>query len=385
MKSLKYLTILGSLVAAATLSAEWTLLDDFENGLDKWNFSNHYAEYTLRYGEPDGSWGITPRPFDSEGGNVLAVSEGLSFNNQLWAWMDIGAMPTDNVYTLFSEKARFDLSSGGAFGLVPLALNEIVGFDENDEFFESGWSAYNLVARDGRSGLNAYNGSKYEPRYSDGEAQTWYKMWFVIDPFGLTYSIYIQGGEFTEQTLVADTYDWRNFTDQPNRTFVWRTLGNDNTNTSNGEPNHLDNLFVDLTGANLSDPTEGQVNDPTWGGYPITNGSANTGEWMGWLNVASAPFVYSYSLDTWFFLPEPAAGAPGGWAYLLKSAASDGLTGENTWGGYPVQSNAANTGSWMGLMDITSAPYVYNYTMSAWIFLPEPATDAPGAWGYIFK
>ncbi len=54
-------------------------------------------------------------------------------------------------------------------------------------------------------------------------------------------------------------------------------------------------------------------------GYPATDDIVETGAFLGHLHVAHAPWVYSYRLSTWIYLPDPEAdlaGAGGAWIYV---------------------------------------------------------------------
>jgi hypothetical protein len=52
-----------------------------------------------------------------------------------------------------------------------------------------------------------------------------------------------------------------------------------------------------------------------WGSYAVHEGLVDTGEWMGKLHVACAPWIFCYDLPCWFTIPEETAGAGNGWIY----------------------------------------------------------------------
>ncbi|MEX0325332.1 MAG: thrombospondin type 3 repeat-containing protein [Puniceicoccaceae bacterium] len=54
----------------------------------------------------------------------------------------------------------------------------------------------------------------------------------------------------------------------------------------------------------------------SWAGWPNTDGNVDTGGWMGWLFVSNDPWVWSYSLNKWIFLPQEYVDAGGGWVYI---------------------------------------------------------------------
>lgn len=58
---------------------------------------------------------------------------------------------------------------------------------------------------------------------------------------------------------------------------------------------------------------------PTWGGYEIQEGHyVDTENWMGWLQVASAPWIYAFDTAKWFFIPEDNISEFGSWMYTPK-------------------------------------------------------------------
>ena len=58
---------------------------------------------------------------------------------------------------------------------------------------------------------------------------------------------------------------------------------------------------------------------PTWAGYPMDAfGNVDTLAWMAFLNVSFAPWVWSYSLAGWIYLPEENVSDSGAWIYIPK-------------------------------------------------------------------
>jgi rhamnogalacturonyl hydrolase YesR len=67
-----------------------------------------------------------------------------------------------------------------------------------------------------------------------------------------------------------------------------------------------------------------RASDPglTWSGFPVNlvegGNWADTGPFMGWLEVTASPFVYSASLDRWVYMEEsPSIPGSGSWVYLF--------------------------------------------------------------------
>lgn len=56
-----------------------------------------------------------------------------------------------------------------------------------------------------------------------------------------------------------------------------------------------------------------------WGTWPVdAYGNANTGAFLGWLNVAHRPWVWSYVVQQYLYVPPPAPSASGDWVYIPR-------------------------------------------------------------------
>jgi hypothetical protein len=68
---------------------------------------------------------------------------------------------------------------------------------------------------------------------------------------------------------------------------------------------------------NLEGYIEGGAVEPTfWAGYEVdASGWINTEGWMGYLNVAAAPWVWSATLAKWLYMPEANVSESGAWVY----------------------------------------------------------------------
>ena len=60
----------------------------------------------------------------------------------------------------------------------------------------------------------------------------------------------------------------------------------------------------------------------TWKGWPVdAQGNVNTGDFLGWINVDRDPWLFSYSLNNYFFpgsAGEPTFNTDGQWIYLIR-------------------------------------------------------------------
>ena len=55
----------------------------------------------------------------------------------------------------------------------------------------------------------------------------------------------------------------------------------------------------------------------TWHGFPYYDATRVIAEdWLGWLEVSKDPWVWSYGLSTWIYVPAEDAGTAGGWIYI---------------------------------------------------------------------
>jgi hypothetical protein len=80
----------------------------------------------------------------------------------------------------------------------------------------------------------------------------------------------------------------------------------------------FDNIAV-RTGADIGVAASSGGGDGSYAGFDLIDGTfVDTGDWMGFLYVADAPWLFSYSLNAWVFMDEPAADAPGAWVYVPR-------------------------------------------------------------------
>ncbi|NDV62885.1 glycoside hydrolase family 16 protein [Puniceicoccales bacterium CK1056] len=64
---------------------------------------------------------------------------------------------------------------------------------------------------------------------------------------------------------------------------------------------------------------EGTINEEeSWAGYPVVEGVVDTGDWLGMLYVGHRPWIWSYSLEGWMYLPVSHVGSSGAWVYVVR-------------------------------------------------------------------
>jgi hypothetical protein len=133
-----------------------------------------------------------------------------------------------------------------------------------------------------------------------------------------TYALFLDDSLLATDlpVLSADTTgdsSW-NFDPAAGAQDVWWLTGG--ASAESGMDFQYDNIVVKTEG----DIGGGGSGSEMWGGYEIVNeiGDVNTGDWIGWINTAAAPYILSYSTGGWIYMEEPAADAPGAWGYFFK-------------------------------------------------------------------
>jgi len=58
-----------------------------------------------------------------------------------------------------------------------------------------------------------------------------------------------------------------------------------------------------------------------------------------------------------------------------------------TWAGYSIINEAGDvdTTPWLGWINVTTAPWIFNYDLSSWMYCPEENVSDTGAWVYVTK
>ena len=159
-------------------------------------------------------------------------------------------------------------------------------------------------------------------------ADVTYKIWMVVDYTLNYYETYIQGGQWAEQTKL-DTEDLSNIwlfrvnpaaEDVVSNFQVSLSRGNTVGGEKGLDPTYFDNVAVDTSCANLSAPVVPDNGFGDWAVWPIINeaGDVNTGAWMGFVNVAFDPWIWSYSLNQWLYIDAGTVTEGGSWVYIFN-------------------------------------------------------------------
>ncbi len=124
---------------------------------------------------------------------------------------------------------------------------------------------------------------------------------YTLQP--LTYSIFVDGA-LADQDILLQTGD--SGYDPALGITRWGFLGD--SDSKGGADVYFDNIVL-KTGADIGYAAG-------WLGYPVSGGYADTGGWMGWVDVTNAPWIYNESLMGWMYLDESTANEMGAWVYL---------------------------------------------------------------------
>jgi hypothetical protein len=151
----------------------------------------------------------------------------------------------------------------------------------------------------------------------------------------------------------------------------------------------IQSIFINLNAERLTVYTGFQVHDEhnTWNGYPVqSDGRAYTGGLMGWVYVNQQPWIYSYSLDNWFFTYPDHMRTEGAWVWVVSNP--DTLFGPfDFWYSWPHfgGSTWVGTGKFLGKIDTRHDPIIWSEVLNSWLFVPEEGFAAEGAWVFIYQ
>ena len=331
---IKYMLLtIGSMLIAGLASAEWVLVDDFQDGnVDDWQFDtvNEGAEESLL---------ALPEPF--AGGDVsnfvLEMDPGVTLNDGASTGANTRrvraarAMPAiDGMGTVYVRMAQ-PMGTGGIFsilnmvwGVAPELLSDLPNFNDFSALMRIEHVNHNYDVYDGT--VNPATGSNfgYQNVATELAQETWYEIWIKIDHNNSAFSVYIKGGpEFPEQVqaypaVEGEMVQYRNKTFDPMANFMIIATVGVVSDVKSVDNFYVDDIYVDTTGYNLESPLGGGFG--SWGPWDIIDeaGNVDTGGWLNFVNIAADPYVYVYNLDQWMYIDEAGISAGGGWSYIFK-------------------------------------------------------------------
>jgi hypothetical protein len=238
---------------AASTSSAYVLVKDFEDGV-----LGDDVVVVDQFGT--GSLDVIADPTaEGDPENMLAVYRaGTQLNNNFTFTLPL---PVDNTIdegskgTVFMRFAtdRSLSNMSASFGISPVDA-PVTGSTTRWEFGHSNA----LVNPTSAGALNAYDGSGYKTAVGSLADQTWFKLWIIPETGSDTYSVYLQGGDYAEPTLVAEDFAFRR---DATRTqgledlktlWFWASSG-DATPARDGLI-YIDDIYVEDSSATLVDP-----------------------------------------------------------------------------------------------------------------------------------
>lgn len=323
-KHLILILILSLLLGTAIAHGAWTEVDTFEDGnLDDWTLLLD-EEGTLNPDDP-ATITIVPDPTGTDN-NVMAMYAGGIIENTVNAHAhrplnpaitDPGIGNEDQAATFFFRVLRPQVEVDGVS--VPGQLDHVWGLldsvvDDNPSAYGD-YSVMSRYAHNKGGVMDVHDGGYTAVGLDDGEGgkqpmatDTWYSLWYVIRHGQNTFDLYIQGGDqFPEQTLLYENAEYRKKTFEPLITFAITTsAGNLADGLKSLDNGYFDDIYVDITGANLTSPV-GDTPTPTtaipgatelgdnWESHPVF-GVYNVTFWP-WAFHINLGFVYVFEPD----------------------------------------------------------------------------------------
>ena len=384
-------------LAPMQLYADWVLVDDFQDGLDKW--ANVYQRGNF------GEFQLLTDPEDPTNQTFFVVSggEGEDDFNTMFATIELPVgIPdggTGTLYFRYYQEAP-DNNFHMMLSAAPLAQNDQGDYTSPVTYgvMEAIWRKTDIGGGTGQE-TTIRDETQY-PRVGTGDSpetfvpfihdnQVWYEIWMVVrneeGPLGDNYSVYVRGGEFEEPTLLyiefmdyfsseltGDYYEeafFRNGTPLPIITLTIATESGWAGSPNNGDVWMVDDIYISH-GENLTSPLDNGPPPPVrWAGFNVADGVADTGDWLGAVYVLtdSGEWIYVDGFGQFFFARP--VGEEGAWLYSPETIER----GE----GYAV------TGSWLGTVywdehEYAGGGLLYSFAVDRWFFVHGGEED--GTW-----
>jgi len=147
-----------------------------------------------------------------------------------------------------------------------------------------------------------------EPLTEDGFIQLggWYRYELVVNTGNQTYSVKIWEDGTANPILNVGGLTFVNPISGIIGRVEWQPFGN---NDCIGLEAYIDNVRI----------TQGVQSGTIWAGFPIVEGGyVDTGDFMGWLYVGSAPWIWSANEGKYIYLPESNVIASGAWSFTPR-------------------------------------------------------------------
>ena len=313
--------LLCGLTLPAVLSADWTLIDDFES----YEAGGYYSISDLNpayYGSINFSSGFYIKIIESVsgvGGDRAAyfAPSNILYDEGGGSWYQIPLsheIGVNEVGTLYFRVWQASEEMNWVVMLSKVSA-DVVTVDENR------WPDNAAILRyygDETPSIDAFNGSMPVGQGYSSESpafvptlEAWYEYWIVVDNAfegevqAGGYSIYRRGPDDLGPTLLK----WQLATGEVVETLNFRNQSRDSIKSlvliqRDIQPSYLwliDDIYL-ADRACLSNPTLGET-CTIWTTPPVTpNEWVDTGDYLGWLLVTYSPWIYSMDLDNWFLI-----------------------------------------------------------------------------------
>lgn len=359
MKLLKKFALISLLPLVA--QAEWIPIVDF----DSYSPGDGEAELMSRgwiiqdgdyFGFPQcvdgtndctGMREIVASPYNPTGGSANSISVRATNPNETFgansrsitAYPLPQEIPVDGKATVY-----FRFATEATAGTRNFALTDLIM--ESSDTAVNTWGDQGVAISTGPDNVLRVHQGGYVPVLIDPQDPTahhteinvWYEVWLHIDNqalsggdfLGSRYDMFIRGGKWSEITHLKNTVDdfvaaeftqwlFRRQADEPVRTFFFiTTLGNPDDVIFGTDAVFVNELAMFPDEFVLTVP-EASIGDEFWAGYPVDeNGWADTGDWLGWVNTYSKPWILSLSLNQYIYMTEESVTSNGAWGYVIK-------------------------------------------------------------------
>jgi hypothetical protein len=181
---------------------------------------------------------------------VLRVAQPDSY---AWLSLALGKNPQTTIFF------RVQVENSNEDPVLPV-LDWAMGLSPSGPNATNGMDAIDVQVRQNRNPDTDYpkriqvrDGDNYLP-LEDLIPQVWYGVWLVCDAQKRSYQVYMVGGQFTSPTRLQDftgQFDFVLPTDHQLGSTMWFGL---QTGTDHQAALYLDDLYLDVTGSNLSEP-----------------------------------------------------------------------------------------------------------------------------------
>lgn len=345
----KIIPLLIASACAVPAFGNWQILDDFQAYSDGQVFTDA-TEFGWNAASPSQTdeYYFLQDPLDPT--NVgLYVESGDYGNTSGNVWLikrlGDGGIEPGETGTLYLRCLWSGLDNNWHWGTADREL--VIDPDTGLQTTPASWGEYNALFRQGAAQIIEHRDGGGFIATNPGigvSAGSWYHLWLVVentwdystDPATSTgvHSLYVQGegfGDGQTPTLVpvgTDPQKDKAFlrrapTDEEGnpQAIIWSmfaTNSGPSSSPNTGSPFILDDFAFWKNGARLVIPSE-DAGVATWAGFPRSDiGDVDTGAWMGYINVAMEPYIWSYALSKYIYLEEASVGEGGGWIYVFN-------------------------------------------------------------------